>query len=88
MATPRTRRLIKAGDNAARLNTAIRARGRLQKEAIKLVGEIERLKKRLDEINEEEEVISAAIESHADEIVEAHAEPDEPTEAEVSGVHA
>jgi signal transduction histidine kinase len=89
MATPRTRRLIKVGDDSAHLNTAIRARRRLQKEAMRLVADIAKLSKRLEEVNEEEEVISAAIEQHAGVIVDAHKEPDtEPSEAEVSGSHS
>jgi signal transduction histidine kinase len=78
MATPRTRRLIQVGDESARLNTAIRARRRLQKEAVNLVAEITRLTKRLEEVNEEEEVISAAIDDHAGKIADAHRDPPGP----------
>jgi hypothetical protein len=75
MATPRTRRLIKAGDEFAHGNAAVRARNRLQKEARNLVADIARATKRLAEVNEEEEVISAAIEQHAGAISDAHKEP-------------
>jgi len=75
MATPRTRRLIEAGDEFAHGNAAVRARKRLQKEAQRLVADIARLTERLGEVNEEEEVISAAIDQHASNIADAHKEP-------------
>jgi hypothetical protein len=95
VATPRTRRLIKVGDDSARLNAAIRSRRRLQKEATTLLGDIDRLTTRLNEVNEEEGVISAAIEAHAGKIATAHAEPDDKPDpvkegdlSEESGYHS
>ncbi len=82
MATERTRRLVRTGDASAKLNGAQRARARLQKEAIKLHQAIDLAKKRIEEIDEEETVLSDAIEKYAGEIADAHAEP---SEAEVSG---
>ena len=80
MATDRTRRLIKTRDASAKLSGAQRSRRRLQKEAIKLHQLIVDAKARLEEIDEEEQVHSDAIDKYAGEIAEAHAEPATPTE--------
>jgi uncharacterized protein YlxW (UPF0749 family) len=53
----------------------VRARRRLQKEATNLLADIARLTKRLEDVNEEEDVISAAIDQHAGAIADAHKEP-------------
>lgn len=76
MATERTRRLIAVGSSTRRLNAATGARQRLKEEAIKLNRVIQAAQSRLKQIDEEEEVHSAAIEASGAEIVAAHAEPD------------
>jgi hypothetical protein len=85
MANERTARLVKAADSSKRLNSAIRARRRLFEEGKKLHLGIRVSRERLTEIDEEEEVLSAAIEEHGGEVAAAHAEP---SEAEVSGSHS
>lgn len=95
MATERTRRLINTGNAAARMNAAERARSRLYVEGKKLLRGITEAQKRLKEIDEEEEVLSATIDECGAIIAEANAGPEaepeteqpEPSEAEVSGVH-
>ena len=88
MATPRTHRLIEVADASRQLNTAIGARRRLQEEAIGLNRQISAAQARIVEIDSEEEILSAAIDTHGATVAKANAEPPgEPSEAEVSGSH-
>jgi hypothetical protein len=88
MASERTGRLIRAADASKNLNAAIRARRRLFEEGRKLHRGIQVAKERLAEIDEEEEILSAAIEVEGGKVAAAHAEPpEELSEAEVSGSH-
>jgi len=75
VATPRTRRLVGTGDASAKLAGAQRSRARLREEAIKLHQAVALAQKRLEEIDEEEQVHSDAIEHYAGMIAEAHKEP-------------
>jgi hypothetical protein len=74
MATDRTRRLIATGDAAREFSTAKRLRRRLQDEAIKLNRAVAAAQARLVEINEEEDVLSAAIDKAGGEIHDAYAD--------------
>ena len=76
MASPRVRRLISVASASTELNDAIRARRRLQEEAIKLNRSIVAAGERLTEIDKEETILSDSIERYAGMIAKAHAEPE------------
>jgi len=78
MASPRTRSLIKAQGSFKRCGAAIRARNRLQQEAILLHRGITEAQARLAEIDAEEEIHSAVILTEGDVIAEANKPPPEP----------
>jgi hypothetical protein len=77
MATERTHRLISAEETASKLATAIRARRRLYEEGVKLTRQRIVLDKRLAEIDEEEEILSATIDECGELVAQASANPPE-----------
>jgi hypothetical protein len=75
-------------NSIAKLSAAVRARRRLFVEGKKLHRGIQIAKARLVEIDEEEEILTAAIDEHGAAVAAASAEPKEkPSEADVSGAH-
>jgi hypothetical protein len=74
MATPRTRRLVASQDAARKLADAIGDRQGLYEEGIKLNRAVAQAQARLVEIDEEEEILAAAINAAGDEIAEAASE--------------
>jgi len=63
MASAQTRKVIAAASDVSRLSMAIRARRRLQEEAIRLRRTIVAAQARLSEVDEEEALLSEAIDS-------------------------
>ena len=63
MASAQTRRVIAAAQDVSRLSMAIRARRRLQEEAIRLRRTIVAAQARLSEVDEEEALLSEAIDA-------------------------